>query len=131
MSRGKGDPESAAWMRVARRYLGLADTDLARYLDVKIEAVRSWERDKSIPPCGVIDEIVELVNATDRVVAEMIAAADADTPTLVTYRTVDAFHHAGFDQRLPPSWHQTAVARALAHLGEFEVGAVVYKEDNP
>lgn len=59
---------TAAHFRALRTYLGYSLTEIADYLDVSHNSARDWNKGVYSPPPGVVEELVELSEATDKAV---------------------------------------------------------------
>lgn len=112
------DPLTGPELRIARTRLGLTDEHLAKRLGVNIRTVRAWETGRDDIPGTVRPEIAELVEATDKAVADMVALyEDNDNDFVLTYRNDAEYLAAHPGGRWTAAWHLQVCARVAEQTG--------------
>ena len=82
-------PMSGAHLRALRTALGLSVKDLAEWAGVAIGSTRSWDTGRYHAPAGVVAELEELKDQTDRTVAELADHYKTAGGPMVIPRTPD------------------------------------------
>ena len=80
-------PMSGAHLRALRTALGLSVKDLAEWAGVAIGSARSWDTGRYHAPAGVVAELEELKDQTDRAVTELADHYAATGGPMVIPRT--------------------------------------------
>lgn len=116
-----------------RDLLGLSRAELAGWLGVSMDAVRSWEVGRRGAPSWVFVELRVLQDAMDSQVADAVASmlqssADAQPPTLRIHRGANA-QGGGHP---PVGWQLRVAARAAQQVPRLRIAFVdATSDDDP
>lgn len=87
---------TGAHFRALRTYLGYSVTELADYLGTSPDSTRSWDAGRRPIPAGVVEELHELQDATERAVGYLVRHYEAhpdEWPMVIPRTSEDADDH--------------------------------------
>lgn len=113
---------TSAEFKTLRTLLGYSITEISRYLDIGPATARNWDRGRYNPPPGVGEEMRDLADHTDEIVARLVRHYEThprDWPIRTPRRSCDiatAFPGVELPHYVSLDWCRIVVARVAREI---------------